>query len=281
MNEVLSERQTTLKPSLFRPSAPRFYSWPQVFQGASRFCATESAIAGDGKGNPAGERAVVYVLRPAAATPGERDVPCQHLVIVSGVLGGTSSQERGPSVGGDPMPHEASGLGAVFFTHLHAQQLAASRDLQTDVVCFVGNAERPSGSLRFLYCDPLALAAGVKEFNFEKAQIMPPLGPCIDVFGDGSLWAISTPGYTVGSVSYLVMDVDGPILLAGLLTGAIRDRRRDFEGGRHKELGCFSLQRLCDFLDLYPTVRLAPEIGHERAAADAADGDEVAGGRFE
>ena len=270
-----------MKPSLFRPPAPRFYSWPQVFQGASRFWVTELAIGGDEKGNADGEQAVVYVLRPAAAAPGERDVPGQRQVIISGVAGGPNPQERGPSVGSDLRRREANGLGAVFFTHLRAQQLAASRDFQNGVVCFVGNAERPSGSLRFLYSDPLAFAAGVKEFSFEKAQVMPPLGPCIDILGDGSLWAISTPGHTLGSVSYLVMGVDGPILVAGLLARAIRERQRDFEGGRHKELGCFSLQRLRDFLDLYPTVRLAPEIGRERAAADAADEDEVAGGRFE
>jgi glyoxylase-like metal-dependent hydrolase (beta-lactamase superfamily II) len=254
---------------------------------------TEFVIRGDEKGNPAREQAVVFALRPAAAARDEWDVSVQRQVIVSGMAGGPNPRERGLSVGKDLIQREVVGPWAVFFTHLHAPQVEAFRGFQGDAVCFVGNAERPSGSLRFLCTDPLAFAAGVKEFSFEKAQDMPPLGPCIDVLGDGSLWAISTPGYTLGSVSYLLMDVDGPILVTGLLTRAIPDRQRGFDGGRHRELGCFSLQRLRDFLDLYPTVRLAPGIehsvgsrpapgiGHERAAAEAADEDEAAGGLFE
>ncbi len=37
----------------------------------------------------------------------------------------------------------------------------------------------------------------------------------IDVFGDGSVFAISVPGHTPGSVAYLVRSTQGPVLLTG------------------------------------------------------------------
>jgi N-acyl homoserine lactone hydrolase len=53
------------------------------------------------------------------------------------------------------------------------------------------------------------------------------LGPSIDVFGDGSLWAISTPGHTVGHVSYLVVAKTGP----ALITGDVSHTRWGFDHG--------------------------------------------------
>ena len=37
----------------------------------------------------------------------------------------------------------------------------------------------------------------------------------VDVFGDGSLWALATPGHTPGSTAYLARTPTGPILLTG------------------------------------------------------------------
>jgi glyoxylase-like metal-dependent hydrolase (beta-lactamase superfamily II) len=186
----------------------------------------------------------------------------------------------------------AIGLGAVFFTHLHRQQLASLGDFREPVECLVGHAERPAGSLRFLYSNPLPFAARIQELSFEKAQELAPLGPCMDILGDGSLWAISTPGHTIGSVSYLVMDAKGPILVAGLLATGLRGPRSAANCGRHRELGRFSLQRLHEFLDLHPSVRLAPSLtglipaaprteSGAGVASGSVDDDEFVGGRFE
>jgi glyoxylase-like metal-dependent hydrolase (beta-lactamase superfamily II) len=43
---------------------------------------------------------------------------------------------------------------------------------------------------------------------------MAPLGPSIDLFGDGSLWAISVLGHTDDDVAYLV-NGPRPVLLTG------------------------------------------------------------------
>jgi glyoxylase-like metal-dependent hydrolase (beta-lactamase superfamily II) len=54
----------------------------------------------------------------------------------------------------------------------------------------------------------------LQEFQFTKD----PDGKfdgVIDVFGDGSLFAILTPGHTEGHVSYLARTSTGPVLLTG------------------------------------------------------------------
>jgi glyoxylase-like metal-dependent hydrolase (beta-lactamase superfamily II) len=43
---------------------------------------------------------------------------------------------------------------------------------------------------------------------------MAPLGPSVDIFGDGSFWAISVPGHTDDDIAYLI---NGPTAI--LLTG--------------------------------------------------------------
>ena len=43
---------------------------------------------------------------------------------------------------------------------------------------------------------------------------MAPLGPSVDLFGDGSLWAISVPGHTDDDVAYLINGPE-PVLLTG------------------------------------------------------------------
>src|SRR6185369_12068354 len=54
----------------------------------------------------------------------------------------------------------------------------------------------------------------VKTLEYAGVPPMPPLGPAIDLVGDGSLWAISTPGHTPDHSSYLV-NSDPPVLLVG------------------------------------------------------------------
>jgi N-acyl homoserine lactone hydrolase len=55
----------------------------------------------------------------------------------------------------------------------------------------------------------------LNQFDFSKAQIMEPLGPALDIFGDGSLWAVSYPGNKESHVSYLINAEQGPVLIIG------------------------------------------------------------------
>ena len=44
---------------------------------------------------------------------------------------------------------------------------------------------------------------------------LPPLGKCVDVFGDGSLWAVSASGHSKGHVMYFVNGTEDHILVMG------------------------------------------------------------------
>lgn len=93
---------------------------------------------------------------------------------------------------------------------------------------------------------------------------MPILGKCIDVFGDGSLWAVSTPGHTRGHISYIVNGREEQVLI----TGDICSTKKGFELGvgtgkyslNIKE-GQESFLKLREFAKHYSYIKLV--FGHE------------------
>lgn len=100
------------------------------------------------------------------------------------------------------------------------------------------------------------------ELDFTQAIDLPPLGPSIDVFGDGSFWAVSTPGHSRGHVSFVVLDEDGPVLLTGDATHFRWAFAHDVgPQGTDEALAQESLDRLRAFAAAYPEVRV--HTGHE------------------
>jgi len=93
---------------------------------------------------------------------------------------------------------------------------------------------------------------------------MPPLGPCVDLLGDGSFWAISAPGHTDDDTAFLVNGA-APVLLTGdashfawaFKTGVGPRGWNDAGTAR----GRVSLERLRAFARAYPSVKLI--YGHE------------------
>src|SRR4029078_4755649 len=84
---------------------------------------------------------------------------------------------------------------AVFFTHLHPDHTAGGPALAPQTEFIFGKAEAS-----FLARDAVAHHFSCKSkfssIAFSAAPAMAPLGPSVDVFGDGSFWAISVPGHT-------------------------------------------------------------------------------------
>ena len=102
------------------------------------------------------------------------------------------------------------------------------------------------------------------EIDFAEGIDLPPLGKGVDVFGDGSLWAISSSGHSAGHVIFLINGIDDQVLFTG---DACNDHHQfetgigpgayssDLEGGQKV------LERIILFKERYPEVKLV--YGHD------------------
>jgi N-acyl homoserine lactone hydrolase len=172
-------------------------------------------------------------------------------------------QRAGEDVAAQLAQHGAT-VRKVFFTHLHMDHTAGVPALPADVELVTGPGEADDAYQVFGF-GHIPASATLRELDFEGAPVLAPLGPALDLFGDGSLWAISTPGHSRGHVSFVVNAEHGPVLLAGDASHF----RCGFEHGigpaapevdeelRAQE----SLDRLRAFADRHPQVQVF--LGHE------------------
>jgi glyoxylase-like metal-dependent hydrolase (beta-lactamase superfamily II) len=87
----------------------------------------------------------------------------------------------------------------------------------------------------------------------------------VDVFGDGSVWAIWVPGHTPGSTAYLVRTTHGPVLLTGDASHTLWGWENGVEPGTYsldREQSAESLRRLRAFVKDHPNVDV--RVGHQR-----------------
>ena len=57
----------------------------------------------------------------------------------------------------------------------------------------------------------LAGIVALYEINFTEGIDLPPFGKGVDVFGDGSLWAISSSGHSKGHVMYFINGIEDSV----------------------------------------------------------------------
>jgi len=102
---------------------------------------------------------------------------------------------------------------AVFFTHLHPDHTGGVPSLGPQTEFIFGKAEA-SFLARAAVANHFSGKLKFSSIDFSAAPRMAPLGPSVDLFGDGSFWAISAPGHTDDDIAYLINAVN-PILLTG------------------------------------------------------------------
>ncbi len=107
----------------------------------------------------------------------------------------------------------------VLLTHLHVDHISGLPDLPLDLPIYAGPGETTEWHWTNLLVHSVsdALLKGrppLRAWPFEAPLGQDPLA-VLDVFGDGSVFALHAPGHTAGTTAYLLRTTQGPVLLAG------------------------------------------------------------------
>ena len=101
----------------------------------------------------------------------------------------------------------------VVLTHLHMDHVSGMRDVPNDVPIYVGPGEAKEKNALNYFVKPVTDSAlegkgALNELAFHGDE---PL----DLFGDGTVFALWVPGHTAGSVAFVARTPNGPVLLTG------------------------------------------------------------------
>lgn len=153
---------------------------------------------------------------------------------------------------------------AVFLTHAH-EHSAGLGAFDNTIPLIFGKDERDINFFPLVYSTNIKSRKTVRYLDFNANGIdMPLLGTCIDLFNDGSFWAVDTHGHTKGHVSYLINGLDGSILITGDASINLLGFSIGVETGSYNENmtdAKVSFGKLKKFADAYPKVELV--FGHE------------------
>jgi N-acyl homoserine lactone hydrolase len=110
-------------------------------------------------------------------------------------------------------------LKGVFMTHLHLDHISGFPDIPKGVPIYTGAHEAEASLFLNLFAQGtnnhlLEERPALEELHFTKDPDGKFEG-VNDVFGDGSFFAILTPGHTAGHVAYFARTTAGPVLMTG------------------------------------------------------------------
>jgi N-acyl homoserine lactone hydrolase len=176
---------------------------------------------------------------------------------------------------GDWVAEQKEPLRGVFFTHLHLDHVGGAPDLPHSTPIYGGPGETTNRAF---------LNAFTQGSTDRALSGLPPFGEwrfqpdadgrfagVVDVFGDGSFWALWTPGHTPGSTSYLARTAKGPVLFTGDTSHTSWGWDNDVEPGSFtadQAQNADSLARLRRLVKEHPAIEV--RLGHQRSAQQVA-----------
>ena len=120
---------------------------------------------------------------------------------------------------GDWLATHPGPVAGVFLTHLHPDHLTGMADVAAGTPIHAGPGEATERGFVNLFLQPnidraLAGKGLLASWPFAP-EVDGAFEGVVDIFGDGSAWAIWVPGHTGGSTAYLLRTPRGPVLLTG------------------------------------------------------------------
>jgi N-acyl homoserine lactone hydrolase len=185
-------------------------------------------------------------------------------LIVKRLLG-RGTQQPGQDVAA-LLERERTAIEGVFLTHLHFDHTAGIVDLPKDIPYVVGESERYVNFGFIIRGDHLSGVPELQEISFAGGVDLSPLGTGVDLFGDGSFWAISAPGHSQSHVLYLVNGVEHQVLLTGDACNTLEQFSTGIGPGAYSSevaRAQLAMDRIIQFKDQYPQVTLS--FGHDVA----------------
>lgn len=159
-------------------------------------------------------------------------------------------------------------LAGVFLTHLHLDHILGMPDVPRGTPVFSGPGEARSGGMLNLFTRPITDRAFEGHATLGEWQFQPDpdqrFAGVLDVFGDGSLWALHVPGHTPGSTAYLARTPQGPVLLVGDACHTWWGWQHGVEPGsfsKDRPLSAESLESLEALVKRHPSIDV--RLGHQ------------------
>jgi N-acyl homoserine lactone hydrolase len=163
-------------------------------------------------------------------------------------------------------------LSGVVLSHLHGDHTAGLPALPAGVPVIAGSDARRGHEVPwYAPFDHFVGRQAIEVLDFSAAPDQGP-GPCLDLFGDGSLFVIATPGHAPGNLSVVVNGLRGPVLL----TFDASHTREGFEAGippgkaTDRAAAERTVARLRAFREAHPQLRVIA--GHDAADWDMGRG---------
>ncbi len=173
---------------------------------------------------------------------------------------------------------DAGPVKGVFLTHLHLDHIMGLPDVPLDVPVYTGPGETSATSFINLFVrgvtdDLVHRDRVLYEWDFAPDPQRRFEG-VVDVFGDGSVFALHTPGHTPGHTSYLVRTAEGAHLVVGDASHTEWGWTRCVEPGQFSSdipESVVSLRRLRGLADASPAVTVHLGHQHHDAGGDHQD----------